>query len=328
MKYSNLKLKNLIFFFVFFFIIIPFIHAESLKLRVIQEDAVLRLKPSVESAVIYTLSLGTLLDSKGKTDGWYFVNLAPDKDGIVISGYIEQEYVEVLEMIKDVPEVKEEEVLDAQEPSMMPLPLAERHLRELAKRARSHRFSHGLENILYGVTFTGLGIAINAMAEEDEKDVKKLGTYCIAFGTVGACLGVWDFAVKSSVEKEYEEIMKLDPLEREATCAQALASEAHKGKIGRLISGAINTGLMLYFIIGQPIKYTGLWDLSDSFNWNYSFAAIGGIGAFFSFVGKSIEERHYLEYLNEKDLYERSSKIAFNFGFVRKGAAISISYTF
>ena len=60
------------------------------------KDANVRLKPTTESAVIATVPAGAVLESIGKSGNWYQVNLPPDEKGIVISGYIWGELVEVM----------------------------------------------------------------------------------------------------------------------------------------------------------------------------------------------------------------------------------------
>ncbi len=71
------------------------------KIKAISEKANIRAKPSIKSKITYTVPLGTTLKSVGKAGEWYKVDLLPDKEGIVVSGYIHQIFIE--EMIEKVP---------------------------------------------------------------------------------------------------------------------------------------------------------------------------------------------------------------------------------
>jgi len=303
------------------FVLNSALQAEHLKLRVIKADAFLRLNHSTESEVIETFPTGAVLESTGKVEGWYRVELMSEK-GILILGYIQEEFVEVLEVIKEEPEAEPEEISEQPPP-----PLAEFHLRELAVRAKSKRTWRGVEDIAYGSIFGGLGIIIHNVAEGDPEG-EKIGNYFMIFGALEVLTGVWDLSVRSSVEKEYDAAMMLSAFEREQACAAVLASEANKGKVGRLINGATGSGIAVIFMAVQPITYRGFGGEDDTFNWNYVCAGIGAIMAVSSFMGRSIEETHYQQYLLEKEDYERRSKIGFNFGFVPKGIVITLTCDF
>jgi len=80
--------------------------AAKLKLRVIVQTPDVRLKPDINSVVIAKIPIGTILESEGKTGSWYKINLPPDENGFVVSGYINQNAVNVIEDIKEVPEKK------------------------------------------------------------------------------------------------------------------------------------------------------------------------------------------------------------------------------
>jgi len=70
--------------------------AEELRLRVITADATIRLEAGFESIVVSKVKLGAVLNSISKSGEWYSVDLPPDADGFVISGFIHQNQVEVL----------------------------------------------------------------------------------------------------------------------------------------------------------------------------------------------------------------------------------------
>lgn len=105
-------LKNRFFFFSLLIISLCFIgeigEAAKLKIRVIVQRANIRLKPDISSPVIAKAPIGTALESEGKEGKWFKVNLPPDESGFVVSGYIHESIVEIVEEIKEVP--KEEKL--------------------------------------------------------------------------------------------------------------------------------------------------------------------------------------------------------------------------
>lgn len=82
--------------------------SSSSKVRVIAENANIRLKPDISSMIIAQVPLGSILEFTEKIGEWYLVNLPPDEKGFIVSGYIHQSFVEEVE--KDYiprPQVKE-----------------------------------------------------------------------------------------------------------------------------------------------------------------------------------------------------------------------------
>ncbi len=71
--------------------------AKEIKLRVITSDAPLRLEPKAGSTVVSKVKIGAVLTAETRSGEWYRVNLPPDKDGYVISGYMHQDNVSSLE---------------------------------------------------------------------------------------------------------------------------------------------------------------------------------------------------------------------------------------
>lgn len=68
------------------------------EIQVILEKANVRAEPDFRSEIIHQVQLGIALQSVGKTGEWYLVNLPPDEEGLIISGYIHQSFVqEILE---------------------------------------------------------------------------------------------------------------------------------------------------------------------------------------------------------------------------------------
>ena len=70
--------------------------AQKVKVRVILENANIRLKPDISSMIITGVSLGAVFESDGQVEEWYKVNMPPDEKGFVVSGYIHSSEVEVI----------------------------------------------------------------------------------------------------------------------------------------------------------------------------------------------------------------------------------------
>lgn len=80
--------------------------AKEVKLRVIVSDAPLRLEPEASSTVVSKVKIGAVLTAETKNGDWYRVNLPPDKDGYVISGYMHQDNVRSLDEDTAAPQVE------------------------------------------------------------------------------------------------------------------------------------------------------------------------------------------------------------------------------
>jgi len=108
MKNQKLR-KEVILIFVLFLTLLLIGNAEvaKSKLRVTVTSAKIRLKPSLESTVISQAPQGAILNAEEKVGDWYKIKLPPDEHGIVLTGYIHQSIVEVLEEINE--EIKREE---------------------------------------------------------------------------------------------------------------------------------------------------------------------------------------------------------------------------
>jgi len=70
------------------------LYSQEKKIRIIKEDAVVKLKPNNESIVIKKLRLGSVLSVEETIGEWVKIKLPPDKDGIVVTGYIHSSLVE------------------------------------------------------------------------------------------------------------------------------------------------------------------------------------------------------------------------------------------
>lgn len=86
--------------FLIFFFTATFVFSDDFKVRVVVSQANIRLKPDTQSAILLRIPLGGILDVIKKEGNWYYVKLSPDEKGIVVTGYIHQSIVEVIEEIE------------------------------------------------------------------------------------------------------------------------------------------------------------------------------------------------------------------------------------
>jgi hypothetical protein len=80
------------------------------KLKVVTEQANIRLKPSIGSIIIKQVPQGTILESTGQEGEWYLIQLIPDELEQV-SGYVHESMVIILEgppKEQEVPEITKE----------------------------------------------------------------------------------------------------------------------------------------------------------------------------------------------------------------------------
>jgi len=80
---------------------------KEIKIRVIQDGAVLRLKPEEESLIVKKLPVGGQLDAVESFGEWIKVKLPPDKDGIIVTGYIHLSFIEY--QAKQEPQFRDKE---------------------------------------------------------------------------------------------------------------------------------------------------------------------------------------------------------------------------
>jgi len=67
------------------------------KIQVLLEKTNIRAEPNFISEIIHQVQLGISLQAVGKAGEWYLVNLPPDDEGIIISGYIHQSFVQEIQ---------------------------------------------------------------------------------------------------------------------------------------------------------------------------------------------------------------------------------------
>lgn len=94
--------KTILALVLFVFVTTTFIFSGDSKVRVVVPQANIRLKPNTQSAILSRIPLGGILDVIKKEGDWYYVKLPPDEKGIVVTGYIHQSIVEVVEETKEI----------------------------------------------------------------------------------------------------------------------------------------------------------------------------------------------------------------------------------
>jgi len=82
------------------------------KLKVVTEQANIRLKPSIGSIIIKQVPEGTILESTGQEDEWYLIQVTPDELEQV-SGYVHESMVIIIE--GPPKELEEPEIIKEQE---------------------------------------------------------------------------------------------------------------------------------------------------------------------------------------------------------------------
>jgi hypothetical protein len=67
------------------------------KIQVMLEKTNIRAEPDFISEIIHQVQLGISLQAVGKIGEWYLVNLPPDEEGLIISGYIHQSFLQEIQ---------------------------------------------------------------------------------------------------------------------------------------------------------------------------------------------------------------------------------------
>ena len=80
------------------------LHAPSTEydqIRVIKQNAELRIKPKDGAVVIKKLPLGALLDVEDEIGDWLKISLPPDEDGFILTGYLHRSFTEKASVIHE-----------------------------------------------------------------------------------------------------------------------------------------------------------------------------------------------------------------------------------
>lgn len=103
-------LKTIFVLTIFVSVVTTFVFSDDSKVRVTASKANIRLRPTTQSTIVSAVPLGAVLEAIKKEGEWYFVKLPPDEKGIVVSGYIHQGIVEVIEGLKEVEKAEKEKI--------------------------------------------------------------------------------------------------------------------------------------------------------------------------------------------------------------------------
>ena len=69
------------------------------QVRVIKQNAVLRIKPKDDAVIIKKLPLGALLEVGEEMGDWFKITLPPDEDDFVLTGYLHRSFTEKASII-------------------------------------------------------------------------------------------------------------------------------------------------------------------------------------------------------------------------------------
>lgn len=124
---KNTNFCILLLAFSLLFLFLPWAKAQetSTKLKVVTEQANIRLKPDIGSVIIQQVPQGTILESTGKEGEWHLIKITTD-EGEEVSGYVHESMIIVIER---APEEKEEIRLELEKtekiekkPTIQPIP--------------------------------------------------------------------------------------------------------------------------------------------------------------------------------------------------------------
>ena len=101
---KNFKGKVLMYLILTSLLILPaVVHAQKQEIRVVVENATIRIKPDVQGDVIQEPSVGAVFEVEGKEGDWYEIKVRTEV-GVLITGYIHEMFVEKLAEKKPEPE--------------------------------------------------------------------------------------------------------------------------------------------------------------------------------------------------------------------------------
>jgi hypothetical protein len=131
--------------FLFVLFSAGFLSAEKISVKVISQDAFVRLTGSINSMIISQVPLGTVLEASEKVGEWYKVALPPDEQGFVVQGYIHSTEVEVIAV--------EEPELPRVSPTVQKIRLQQPAAKDVEQMSNPSRKS----KIQFGLKFMGGG---------------------------------------------------------------------------------------------------------------------------------------------------------------------------
>ncbi len=114
--------KSIISLAIVFILVLPFISQAEQKqrIKVVAQNASIRLQPNINSEVILSPPVGSTFEVEQKIGDWYEIKFSSEI-GVLITGYINSRFVEVIEEAP-VPVQKKEPVRRPARPAAKPIP--------------------------------------------------------------------------------------------------------------------------------------------------------------------------------------------------------------
>lgn len=148
---------------IFFLLLSITIEAADLKVRVLVDNANVRLKADSTSPVIGSVPGGTILESEGLFGEWYQVKLPPNEEGFVVTGFIHQQLVEALGETKEFQEAtKKDKEIPVEQPRPTQKP-------EVPKSAVSQYKFYLKGTLGFGVGFEKISSGFEKIYEGDRE---------------------------------------------------------------------------------------------------------------------------------------------------------------
>ncbi|MGB7294028.1 MAG: hypothetical protein WBC70_00425 [Candidatus Aminicenantales bacterium] len=95
MKKNLGRMRFLCAFLLIAGVLVAGAHAEKTKIRVVVENASIRVKPELQGEIIKTPPIGSIFETERKEGEWYEVKVKTEV-GVMIAGYIHEMFVEIL----------------------------------------------------------------------------------------------------------------------------------------------------------------------------------------------------------------------------------------
>lgn len=133
-----------------------------IKLKVVAEQANIRLEPDISSIIIRQVPQGTILNATEKWEEWFVVQLSP-KEGTTVSGYVHESLVIVIEPLteKKTPPVISKKEKEEQTPIPSPLKIEQ----EEAQQTSPFQFTISVTGGGNYVRGGDLNLGVNGLAD-------------------------------------------------------------------------------------------------------------------------------------------------------------------
>ena len=206
------KLAFLVLILSFFIIFSTNIYSQEAKIRIVKAEAVLRLEPNPESAVIKNLPLGSEYNVEEIVGEWIKIGLLPNEEGIMITGYVHISFVRLSTAGTPKPTIQEKILPEKSEPIQIEKPkpvssqqmdedfLTWRNKLELAKtKKRTGRTVFWIGFGVWAIAFLGEQYAYNNYYYYDSTP------YLVVYGiSLGASIA--GYIVSSPAAKEIKQL--------------------------------------------------------------------------------------------------------------------------